>query len=45
MTYAISDRATATLLTLIKQFVHVLSKNSNDIEAISLKMPNTVFSE
>ena len=44
MTYAISDRATATLLTFIKQFVHVLSKNSNDIEAISLKMPKTLYS-
>ena len=44
MTYGISDRATATLLTFIKQFVHVLSKDSNDIEAISLKMPKTLYS-
>ena len=44
MTYGISDRATATLLTFTKQFVHVLSKDSNDIEAISLKMPKTLYS-
>ena len=31
MTYRISDRATAALLTFIKQFVHVLSKDSNDV--------------
>ena len=39
VSYWISDRATATLLTFIKQFVHVLSKDSNDIKAISLKIP------
>ena len=44
MTYGISDRATAALLTFIKQFVHVLSKDSNNIEAISLKMPKTLYS-
>ena len=44
MTYAISGRATAALLAFIKQFVHVLSKDSNDIEAISLKIPKTLYS-
>ena len=44
VTYGISDRATATLLTFIKQFAHVLSKDSNDIEAISLKMAETLYS-
>ena len=27
----------------IKEFVHVLSRDSNDIEAISLKMPKTLY--
>ena len=40
MTYAISGRATAALLAFIKQFVNVLSKDSNDIEAISLIIDN-----
>ena len=44
MTYAISGRATAALLGFIKQFVHVPSKDSNDIEAISLKIPKTLYS-
>ena len=44
MTYAISDRATAALLAFIKQFVHELSKDSNDLEAISLKIPKTLYS-
>ena len=44
MTYGISDRVTASLLTFIRQFVHVLSKGSNDIEAISLKIPKTLYS-
>ena len=43
-TYAISDRATAALLAFIKQFVHVLSKDSNEIEAISLKIPKILYS-
>ena len=44
MTYGISDKATAALLTSIKQFVHLLSKDSNGIEALSLKIPKTLYS-
>ena len=44
MRFGVSDRVAAALLTFIKQFVHVLSKDSNDIEAISLEIPKTLYS-
>ena len=44
MTYRISDRATAALLTFIKPLIHVLSKDLNGTETLSSKVPKTLHS-